>query len=368
MRKLLCLMLAVIMVVSAAVIAVNAAQTAPTGAGTATVTIQSVKGDTVTKTYAVGETFTTYTYLNASQLNDGKIGSMNCSQFYTNSVLELAEEYDPEWGDIVDIDTIFPVTKSATVASGHHTESEEHPGMGAVYYNATTPGYSGFKFNSDTAALIICRYKVKAAGEATILNEITTLAQSDYELTRIVNGGKIVNDNFTSPVALSEPAAPSGFTLSGTATSYKTTQTASDAVTLTLTGSDNNFTSTITVTASNYDSKNSAATAFTFENVPEGNYALTVSKDNHVTREYTVSVSANTTQDVKICPIGDVSNDGKISNVDYARANSHFSGASTLTGYNLQCGDVVKADGVIANVDLARINSHICEVSSLWKK
>lgn len=367
MRKLLCLMLAVIMVVSAAVIAVNAAQTAPTGAGTATVTIQSVKGDTVTKTYAVGETFTTYTYLNASQLNSGKIGSMNCSQFYTNSVLELAEEYTEDDG-ILDVETVFPVTKTATMASGHHTESEEYPGMGAVYYNATTPGYSGFKFNSDTAALIICRYKVKVAGEATILNEITTLAQSDYELTRIVNGGKIVNDNFTSPVALSEPAAPTGFTLSGTATSYKTTQTASDAVTLTLTGSDNNFTSTITVTASNYDSKNSAATAFTFENVPEGNYALTVSKDNHVTREYTVSVSANTTQDVKICPIGDVSNDGKISNVDYARANSHFSGVSTLTGYNLQCGDVVKADGVIANVDLARINSHICEVSSLWKK
>ena len=365
MRKLLCLMLAVIMVVSAAVIAVNAAQTAPTGAGTATVTIQSIKGDTVTKTYAVGETFTTYTYLNASQLNSGKIGSMNCSQFYTNSVLELAEEYTEDDG-ILDVETVFPVTKTATMASGHHTESEEHPGMGAVYYNATTPGYSGFKFNSDTAALIICRYKVKVAGEATILNEITTLAQSDYELTRIVNGGKIVNDNFTSPVALSEPAAPSGFTLSGTATSYKTTQTASDAVTLTLTGSDNNYTDTAVVTASYSGIK--ADTAYSFANIPAGNYVLSVAKDNHVTREYTVSVSADTTQDVKICPIGDVSNDGKISNVDYARANSHFSGVSTLTGYNLQCGDVVKADGVIANVDLARINSHICEVSSLWKK
>lgn len=365
MRKLLCLMLAVIMVVSAAVIAVNAAQTAPTGAGTATVTIQSVKGDTVTKTYAVGETFTTYTYLNASQLNDGKIGSMNCSQFYTNSVLELAEEYTEDDG-ILDVETVFPVTKTATMASGHHTESEEYPGMGAVYYNATTPGYSGFKFNSDTAALIICRYKVKVAGEATILNEITTLAQSDYELTRIVNGGKIVNDNFTSPVALSEPAAPTGFTLSGTATSYKTTQTASDAVTLALTGSDNNYTDTAVVTASYSGIK--ADTAYSFANVPAGNYVLSVAKDNHVTREYTVSVSADTTQDVKICPIGDVSNDGKISNVDYARANSHFSGVSTLTGYNLQCGDVVKADGVIANVDLARINSHICEVSSLWKK
>lgn len=365
MRKLLCLMLAVIMVVSVAVVAVNAAQTAPTGAGTATVTLESVKGDTVTKTYAVGETFTTYTYLNASQLNDGKIGSLDGSQFYTNDVLELAEEYTEEDG-ILDIDTVFPVTKSATMASGHWTESEEYPGMGAVYYNATIASYSGFKFNSDTAALIVCRYTVKAAGDAKIVNMMKTLAQSDYELTRIIDRGKIVQDNFTSPVALSEPAAPVGFTLSGTATSYKTTQTASDAVTLTLTGSDNNYTDTAVVTASYSGIK--ADTAYSFANVPAGNYVLSVAKDNHVTREYTVSVSANTTQDVKICPIGDVSNDGKISNVDYARANSHFSGVSTLTGYNLQCGDVVKADGVIANVDLARINSHICEVSSLWKK
>ncbi len=365
MRKLLCLMLAVIMVVSAAVIAVNAAQTAPTGAGTATVTIQSVKGDTVTKTYAVGETFTTYTYLNASQLNSGKIGSMNCSQFYTNSVLELAEEYTEDDG-ILDVETVFPVTKTATMASGHHTESEEYPGMGAVYYNATTPGYSGFKFNSDTAALIICRYKVKVAGEATILNEITTLAQSDYDLTRIVDGGKIVKDNFTSPVALSEPTipVPTGFTLSGTATSYKTNDGVDD-VTLTLTGSDNNYTDTAVVTAAYKGVK--ADTAYSFANVPAGNYVLSVAKGNHVTREYTVEVSADTTQDVKINPIGDADGNGRVNAADSKAVFRHANEEATIDDeYLLKCSDVSKPINRVNSSDSKAIFQHANEVVSLW--
>lgn len=364
MRKLLCLMLAVIMVVSVAVVAVNAAQTAPTGAGTATVTIQSVKGDTVTKTYAVGETFTTYTYLNASQLNNGKIGSMNCSQFYTNSVLELAEEYTEEEG-ILDVETVFPVTKTATMASGHWTESEEHPGMGAVYYNATIASYNGFKFDADDKALIICRYKVKAAGEATVLNEITTLAQSDYDLTRIVDRGKIVNDNFTSPVALSEPAAPTGFTLSGTATSYKTNDGVDD-VTLTLTGSDNNYTDTATVTASY--SGNKADTAYSFANVPAGNYVLSVAKGNHVTREYTVAVSADTTQDVKICPIGDADGNGRVNAADARKVFAKGNGddEAITDAYALACADVSKPVNRINSADARAVFTHANGETSLW--
>ena len=359
MRKLLCLMLAVIMVVSVAVIAVNAAQTAPTGAGTATVTIQSVKGDTVTKTYAVGETFTTYTYLNASQINDGKIGSMNCSQFYTNSVLQLAEDYDPEWGDIFDVDNIFPVTKQATVASGHHTESEEYAGMGAVYYNATTPGYNGFKFNSDDTALIICRYKVKAAGEATILNEITTLAQSDYELTRIVNGGKIINDNFTSPVALSEPAAPVGVTLSGAITSYLKTEFPTEVSTVTLTGTDNNFTASVT-----------GDTEYSFEAVPAGTYTLSVAKQYHVTREYEVTVGTEAvTQNVAINPRGDANLNGVVEARDATRvyrASVPNSGV-TLEAYAAKCADV-NGNGTIEARDATRIYRQSSEGGILYPK
>lgn len=346
MRKLLCLMLAVIMVVSVAVVAVNAAQTAPTGAGTATVTLESVKGDTVTKTYAVGETFTTYTYLNASQLNSGKIGSLDGSQFYTNDVLELAEEYTEDDG-ILDVETVFPVTKTATMASGHHTESEEYAGMGAVYYNATIASYSGFKFNSDTAALIVCRYTVKAAGDARIFNTMMTLAQSDYDLTRIIDRGKIVQDNFTSPVALSEPAAPVGVTLSGAITSYLKTEFPTEVSTVTLTGTDNNFTASVT-----------GDTEYSFEAVPAGTYTLTVAKKYHATREYEITVGTEAvTQAVTINPIGDVNLNGKVEARDAMKINQSTLAedpADKLSGYAAQCADA-NQNGKIEARDAMRV-------------
>ena len=350
MRKLLSVLLAVLIVASVTVVSFSAAET-----GTATVTLKSVKGNTVTKTYAVGETFTTYTYLNASQINSGKIGSLDGTQYYSNSVLELAEDYDPVEGDIFDVETVFPVTKTATVASGHWTESEEKPGMGAVYFNATIASYSGFKFDADDKALIICKYKVKAAGTATVENAFTTLACSDFDLTRIVNQGVIVNNNFTSPVALSEPATPvvTGYTVSGVATSYKTNDGVDD-VTLKLTGSDNNYTDTVTVTATY--SGVAAATEYAFANVPAGEYTLSVEKGNHVTREYTVSVSADTTQDVKICPIGDVNMNGRVQSNDATKAYKHVQGGAEdqLTDYAFKCADVNK-NGRIQSNDATQI-------------
>ena len=342
MRKLLSVLLAVLIVASVTVVSFSAADT-----GTATVTLKSVKGDTVTKTYAVGETFTTYTYLNASQINSGKIGSLDGTQYYTNSVLELAEEYDPIEGDIFDVETVFPVTKAATVASGHWTESEEKPGMGAVYFNATVASYSGFKFDADDKALIICRYKVKAAGEATILNEITTLAQSDYDLTRIIDRGKIVNDNFTSPVALSEPAAPTSFTLSGAITSYLKTEFPTEVSTVTLTGTDNNFTASVT-----------GDTEYSFEAVPAGTYTLTVAKKYHATREYEITVGTEAvTQAVTINPIGDVNLNGKVEARDAMKINQSTLAedpADKLSGYAAQCADA-NLNGKIEARDAMRV-------------
>ncbi len=367
MRKVLSILLAVLIVASVAVVSFSAAGTgAGTGAGTATVTLKSVKGDTVTQTYAVGETFTTYTYLNASQINEGKIGCLDATQYYTNSVLELAESYDETEGDIYDIETVFPVTKSATVASGHWTESKNYPGMGAVYYNATIPGQAGFKFNADDTALIVCRYTVKAAGTATIENQFVTLAISDYNLTRIISKGKILNDNFTSPVALSEPTIPipTGYTLSGTATSYKTNDGVDD-VTLKLTGTDNNYTDIVTVTASY--SGITAKTAYAFENVPAGAYTLSVEKGNHVTREYTVTVSADTTQDVKICPIGDADGNGRVNAADAKAVFQHSNKQATITDeYLVKCADTAKPAARINAADAKAIFQHSNKQESLW--
>ncbi|WP_316637790.1 carboxypeptidase-like regulatory domain-containing protein [uncultured Ruminococcus sp.] len=361
MRRFLSILLAVMIIASVSVVSIGAADT-----GVAKVTMISVKGNSVTETYAVGDTITAYTYLNASQLNQGKIGSLDGAQYYTNSVLELTDEYTVNDG-IFDIEGMFPITKTATMASGHWINSEEYAGMGAIYYNASIPSYSGFKFNSDTAALIVAHYKVKAAGDATIKNEMKTLAQSDYDLTRIIDRGKIVQSNFTSPVALSEPTmpVPTGSTVSGVATSYKTNDGVND-VTLTLTGSDNNYTDTVTVTASY--SGNKADTAYSFANVPAGEYTLSVAKGNHVTREYTVAVSTDTTQDVKICPIGDADGNGRVNAADARKVFAKGNGddEAITDAYALACADVSKPVNRINSADARAVFMHANGETSLW--
>ncbi|MBQ3266167.1 MAG: hypothetical protein IJH07_10370 [Ruminococcus sp.] len=335
MRKILSIMLAIVMIASVAVVSVSAAD------GVATVTLKSVTGEEVTKTYAVGDTVTAYTYLNASEINDGKMGSINGTQFYSNAVLELADEYDPDEGDIADLDAMFPITKDATVASGNWTESEEDPAMGAVYFNASTASYAGFVFNSDTSALIITNYKVKAAGTAVIENVMTTLAASNYELYRVIDGGVIKDDNFASPVALSDPTIPveTGSVVSGKVTSFKTTDgEGDDVVTLKLTGVDNDFTDTVTVTAEY--TANKAETDYSFADVPAGDYTLSVEKKNHVTREYAVTVSEDTALDAKICPKGDANLNGSVQANDAMLAYRGSTNTYTFTDdYAKKCAD-----------------------------
>ena len=130
-----------------------------------------------------------------------------------------------------------------------------------------------------------------------------------------------------------------------------------DPITLTL-SSGESVVKEITVTG------NDAVYAFT--NIDDGEYTLSVSKNNHVDRDYTVTVSGVVTQDVKICPVGDVSGDGKITTKDYSMANAHAMKKSLLSGYALKCGDVLKNDGKISTADASRINAAAMKTQPLW--
>ena len=146
-------------------------------------------------------------------------------------------------------------------------------------------------------------------------------------------------------VVIEECAASAGFAVSGTATSYLTTTgEGNDVVTLKLTGTDNNHTDSVDVTAE-YSSEKvgaKAETAYSFENVPAGSYVLSVEKKNHVTREYEVTVSADTTQDVVICPKGDANNDGSVKGNDATVAYRHALGKAPLTDdYKFACANEI---------------------------
>ena len=95
---------------------------------------------------------------------------------------------------------------------------------------------------------------------------------------------------------------------------------------------------------------------YMMEGVQDGQYTLKVSKYNHATREYDVTVSGGeVTQDVKICLLGDVTGDGRINVGDTAKCYSHARRTSLLTdAYAQACADMT-GDGRINVGDTAKI-------------
>ena len=99
--------------------------------------------------------------------------------------------------------------------------------------------------------------------------------------------------------------------------------------------------------------------AYSFENVQPGIYTLKVTKQDHVTREYTVTVEAEAVvQDCVISLLGDVNGDGRVNIGDVVKLYSHARGVSVLTdeyqmlcaninGGSLNIGDVVALYGII---------------------
>ena len=146
-------------------------------------------------------------------------------------------------------------------------------------------------------------------------------------------------------------------TLSGTVKSYNST---TDPVTVQL------FKSGSSAAAYNTTVKGNSA-SYTISDITPGTYTMKVSKKNHVTREYSVTVTTGTkTQNAEIRLLGDVNGDGKISTADVLKANFHAKRVNLLTGYEFLCADV-NGDGKISTVDVNKINSHAKKVNLFWE-
>ena len=93
---------------------------------------------------------------------------------------------------------------------------------------------------------------------------------------------------------------------------------------------------------------------------------MKVMKNNHVAREYTVTVgSSNVKQDVEIWLLGDVTGDGKVNMKDINMLYDHFNKVNLLTDYAFLCGDV-NADGKINIKDVNKVVDHFNKVATLW--
>ena len=145
-------------------------------------------------------------------------------------------------------------------------------------------------------------------------------------------------------------------TLSGTVKSFNST---TDPVTVQL------FKSGSSAAAYSTTVKGNSA-SYTISGVASGTYTMKVSKKNHVTREYTVTVGTQAvTQNAQIHLKGDVNGDGKVNTSDVGKVNAHAKGASSLTGYQFACADI-NGDGKVNTSDVGKLNAHAKGKNLLW--
>ena len=146
-----------------------------------------------------------------------------------------------------------------------------------------------------------------------------------------------------------------GGTLSGTVKSFNST---TDPVTVQLFKSGSSSAAYITTVKGN-------SASYTISGITPGNYTMKVSKKNHVTREYTITVGTQAvTQNAQIHLKGDINGDGKISAADKKLIYKHISGSDLLTGYLFDVANV-NGDSKISAADKKIIYKHISG-EKLW--
>ena len=148
-----------------------------------------------------------------------------------------------------------------------------------------------------------------------------------------------------------------GGTLSGTVKSYNST---TDPVTVQL------FKSGSSAAAYNTTVKGNSA-SYTISGITPGTYTMKVSKKNHVTREYSVTVSTGTkTQNAEIRLLGDVNGDGRVNTMDCTRLFKHVNKTQLLTdAYAQKCADT-NGDGRVNTMDCTALFKHVNKTKPLW--
>lgn len=101
--------------------------------------------------------------------------------------------------------------------------------------------------------------------------------------------------------------------------------------------------------------------------VAAGTYTVQVSKNNHVTREYTVTVGGDVkTLNAEIRLLGDVNGDGRVNAMDCTRLFKHVNKTQQLTDpYALKCAET-NGDGRVNAMDCTRLFKHVNKTQLLW--
>lgn len=179
-------------------------------------------------------------------------------------------------------------------------------------------------------------------------------AQGDYELTVRYLPQDIANAGYTQvDCTVTNGRISTGSTVSGTVTSFGE---ATEPVTLRLL---ENGTEIAAVTSTDG--------TYSFSSVSPGTYTIEVSKLNHATRIYEITVEReDISEALKIHLKGDIDGNGRVNTTDVNRAFAHVRKTNFLTGYELTCADVIGTDGKVNTTDVNRIFAHVRKTNLLW--
>lgn len=208
----------------------------------------------------------------------------------------------------------------------------------------------------------IMRFECEVNENATIgstysvtLNNVLEAAGKDEEYKNISAEVSV------QPHALSIVEKAPGYTVHGTITSYLD----NTDITVQLLDTSENVVASTVVTG--YTGSGTITSEYSFPEVADGEYIMRVSKVNHVTRDYTVTVSGDTVADASIHPIGDANLNGSVNLMDYNIVLRHVKKLALITDdYALKCADA-NENGNVNLMDYNVILRHVKKLALLWE-
>lgn len=207
--------------------------------------------------------------------------------------------------------------------------------MGQVY----PINYRDFKVNGKSTS-----------SDAWIIDDYT-LDYTNWHVWEFYGSYKVTDPNASGSV-------------SGTVKSYNS---GTDKVTVQLIQQGYSEASYETIVSAGTKEGNQYTASYSISGIASGTYTMRVLKKNHVTREYTVTVSGDAkTQNAQIHLLGDVNGDGRVNAMDYTRLLKHVNETQPLTdAYALKCSNV-NGDNRVNAMDYTRLLKHVNETQPLW--
>jgi hypothetical protein len=230
--------------------------------------------------------------------------------------------------------------------------------VSATKGEAMTGGTLSAAYQEERQELAITWFDVKnLSADGVIFNlvfQVSDTADGQYPIMVSYLPEDIVNASWQQvDMTVTDGFIQTGSNISGTITSFGT---AGGAVTVRLMQGEDEVVNVVS-TNGNY----------CLETIAPGDYTLVISKQNHVTRTYNLTVTdQDVTQNVKIHLIGDIDGNGKVNVGDTAKVYSHVKRTALITDeYMLLCADI-DGNGKINVGDTAKVYAHVKRTNLLW--